>query len=100
MRKKIISLALIFSQLFLYVPYSKANEEVECGTKLWYELYKCRVKKACDEYKPKKIIYEIKKEDDYTKASSPEELKEAKEKYRKNMNNIYKCAILKTQKKS
>ena len=103
MKKIVTSLILIISQILLYTPNALANlakEKVECWTKTWYELYKCRVKKICEIYKPKKIIYEVKKEDNYKKITSSEKLKKTKEKYRKNMNNIYKCAILKTQKKS
>ena len=101
MIKKItIIFILIFSQSFLYAKQTSA-ELRECSTASWYELYKCRVEKVCKIYhKEDQIIYVVKKNDDYLEAESSDELKEAKKKYRKNMNNIYKCALQKTQKKS
>ena len=97
MRKIIIYLVLGFSYFFLCFPTSLWQEQL-CETKSWYDLYKCREKNICEIYKPVKIIYEVNWEDIYKKPTSPKILEDIKSKYRINMNNIYKCALLKTQK--
>jgi len=79
-----------------------------CGNLDWYELYECRVTSICKQtwwgtgfkFKPSNVVYNTDtQENDYQKleAKNPSYLTAAKEKYRDNMNNIYKCALIKTQ---
>lgn len=69
----------------------------DCETNKGFPLYQCRVKNLCETYKTKEplIITTEYKEwwDDYW-------FDEAKDDYRKNMNDIYSCWMLKSQKKS
>ncbi len=77
-----------------------------CGSQSWYALYECRVENICSSYKSEKPVYTP---EDYDEAQwvNPEyqnqqdataALTQAKKIYRENMESIYKCAIIQTQK--
>jgi len=92
--------------------FSKVNAEDNCSTYTLldnYELYKKRVNCICKEYDSNTTIVNLK--DNYPKIISKEEtvhdknttkysFKKIKELHQKNMNSIYKCWLLSTQKKS
>ncbi len=93
-------LLLFFFLLLIY--NGKAFADKLCETKKWYELYQCRNKNICEQYKPETLLYstlsnwdyeELLVTDSYVKKSKS--LKTAKEKYVDNMNNIYVCATIK-----
>jgi len=76
-----------------------------CWEQSWYELYNCRVENVCEQYKSPKPVYSS---EDYVRGSEAQagqqdtsspvlELDAAKELYRENMWNIYKCAIVQSQ---
>lgn len=73
-----------------------------CWEQTWYSMYTCRVENICEEYKSEKPSYSAQ---DYERAedATPEyhnqvsdapALASAKEIYRENMGNIYKCSII------
>ncbi len=79
-----------------------------CSQQSGYELYECRVTNICEQtlwwagfrFKPEKIIYNTDtRQNKYEELEEkdPNYLNKAKQKYRDNMNNIYKCALIKTQ---
>ncbi len=100
-----------------------------CNSSDWYELYECRVKNTCSPYKPQPIFFQTKEYKNYD-TQTPEYKKAQEEKrkqqtsieniwdtvadfinfgddlniakniYKNNMNNIYKCAIIWVQEKS
>lgn len=74
-----------------------AEWEENCETKKWFELYNCRVPKLCSDYKSEKPVI---KTTEYYEASEKYWIDEAKGTFRTNMNNIYSCWMLKSQKKS
>lgn len=93
---KIISIVLL---VFL----TKTSWWNYCLDKKSYDLYQCRIKSICNYYiEWTKLLINTK---DYLKAEEAnwlfsDELDEAKKIYRENMNNIYKCWILQSQKNS
>lgn len=79
-----------------------------CGGEESYELYECRVENICSEYKSPKPTYQV---EDYlsgeelylwenTPVTASYELDVAQELYRENMGNIYRCAMIQSQKNS
>lgn len=107
----IISLLLI-SNINIFADEKNISE---CVDKNWYELYKCQVQNVCskEEYwlNTKKIMkldkyYEIKISKDKIESeitiidwfnNNILNIDKAKALYKKNQNNIYKCAILNSQ---
>jgi len=74
-----------------------------CNSSDWYELYKCRVKNTCSPYKPQPIFFQTKEYPNYDTDEDTiwgNELDKAKNDYKNNMNNIYKCALIWVQEKS
>ena len=106
MRKFFTSLYLFFSiHLALWASY--ATEEV-CETRSGYQLYECRVESICENYKSEKPNYKV---DDYPPGEDisllaeelvqqTSELENARKLYRENMGNIYKCALIQSQRNS
>ena len=103
---KYISLILLFSFTTSFV-YATGETSL-CGSESGYKLNTCRVKNICKIYKPEKPTYKTEK---YEKAESlwtsyvwqedsNKALAKAKEIYRENMGNIYKCAMVQSQKNS
>lgn len=95
---------IFFTSIFLIQTQTFAEET--CELKRWYDLYKCRVENICKKYiEWKKIIFQT---EDYEEANNlwnstlwtADNIDNAKNLYRENMNNIYKCAILQSQKNS
>lgn len=94
LRKIIITLFLIIS-----APLSLVQAEDEwCDQKEWFEIYNCRVKAFCnkEEYKSDKPVYTPK--ETYEEATALSDFEDAKEIYRTNMANIYKCHLIQIQK--
>ena len=96
----IFTLILAWSSVSLY-----ATDDI-CGSELWYGLYECRVENICSEYKSEKPTYRV---EDYLPADEminivedpvqqAPEFYNAKWLYRENMWNIYKCAMIQSQK--
>jgi len=93
--KNLIKIILI---LTLCINFTNAEEDLSCWTKNWEERYNCQVKNFCEVYKVDEINH---KSEDYFKEDKTwwkRLFTSAKEKYRENQNNIYKCAIIKLQK--
>jgi hypothetical protein len=100
MRKNIFIIIFI---LLVYVDTSVYSADLdECSTfssKDNYLLYQQRVKCICDKYKSPINVLNIK--NNYLKIEKDSySLANIKKIHRDNMNNIYKCALLITQKKS
>jgi len=79
-----------------------------CNDASGYALYECRVTHICEQtgwwagpkFKPEKIIYNTDTKENKYPELEPKNLEyliQAKQKYRDNMNNIYKCALIKTE---
>ena len=107
MTKNILHILLLISLLLIWKLGVYADTEI-CWAETWYSLYECRVKNICEDYKTPKPVYQV---EDYLDGNvlfawedapvSPTlELDTAKEIYRTNMGNIYKCAIIWSQKNS
>ncbi len=90
--------------------YTQENEEkTPYSLESWYKLYQSRVQSICEEYKYYKkdkknwkINFVIKIPDNYLELNNENKyfLADIKNTHRTNMNNIYKCGLLSTQKKS
>lgn len=76
-----------------------------CAGQNGYSLYTCRVENICEQYKSEKPVYNS---ESYSSADGSEgeyhgqldnapALTSAKKLYRENMNNIYKCAMIQSQ---
>jgi len=83
-------------------------QEDFCGSQKWFSLYECRVTNVCEKYKSEKPVYASEK---YMQASEVGQefqnwnnqapaIDEAKKIYRENMGNIYKCAMIQSQRNS
>ena len=107
MKQKIFFLALCIFWFFNTWDIIYAGEE-SCGWKDGFWLYECRVQSVCESYKSEKPTYNV---EDYSEAegakpkfqnqqSHAPALDAAKEIYRENMGNIYKCAMIQSQKNS
>lgn len=96
--------------LFLSIFTSKSAFSADeiCGSQTGYQLFKCRAESICEVYKSEKPVYNSesynKAEDnawensEYINDNSPTvELDTVKRIYRKNMGNIYKCAMIQAQ---
>lgn len=96
MYKKIISILLISSFIYNFWEISFARREDKD-----YEAHKTRVKEICKSGDLAKIVSIVKTRNDYTQASdmtwSTDVFSKRKKIYRDNMNDIYKCALLKAQ---
>ncbi len=88
-----ISLIILF--LFLSQQLSFASIDELCETSTGFTLYECRIE-MCSDYKTDKPSYTP--EEDYEEAESSSAFDDAKTLYRTNMNNIYKCNLIQTQK--
>ena len=99
---KITIITLIFISILTSFSSVYSAESNECSTfsnKSGYNLYKQRTKCICDKYNSTSNIVNIK--DDYKKIDiDTYSLAKTKRTHRNNMNNIYKCWLLTTQKKS
>lgn len=109
MKKLIIILPVIY---FLFFSWVYAQEDCEIIDDI-YKKYECRINKICKTYKDNKVVFNIKK---YKKAEYYKEMelsdvftiskieikpiKKAVSIYKENLNSIYNCAILNTQKNS
>lgn len=83
-----------------------SEDDKLCWSQTGYELYECRIEKICEPYESEKPTYTV---TDYEKAenakpkhhnqqSNAPALDAAKEIYRENIGNIYKCAMIQWQK--
>lgn len=91
--------------VLLFPTISWAAEEANCTTKVGYEKYTCNIKNSCEnqEFNEKKPLVEIEK---YQNAEefkgngwiNTKAFEEAQKIYKANMSNIYKCAIISSQK--
>lgn len=102
--KYIISILILIS----IFSTSFASEDNACNDKELFELYTCRKDNICKaKYSPNnenkaQIVYDTEKNEEskYSEKIIDFWLDDAKEIYKENMNNIYKCWILKIQKNS
>ena len=102
--KIFFKLFLLFSLLFFFWKSAFWAEDF-CGTQKWYELYECRVENICQAYESEKPVFNS--EDFQQAADIGQEfqngnnqapaLASAKQTYRDNMSNIYKCWIIQSQ---
>lgn len=82
------------SLLFLFTQVTNADAN-NCEQKKWFSLYTCRVNNVCEKYDTGVRMYNTEKEErGYLEWYN---LYIAKNQYRNNMNNIYRCAMLKSQ---
>lgn len=94
----------IFSFLFLGVFSVQAADDI-CGQSSGKSLYDCRVEYSCETFKSEKPVYNTEDFEDVSDAvpeyvgqiSRSPALDNAKKLYRKNMGNIYKCALIQSQ---
>lgn len=100
--KKII----LFFCFFTFPLFAYAQENCEIG-KNPFEKYTCRVETACSDFKENKVVINTSAENrkfQKSQSSSFEdadtELKNAIQLYKTNMNDIYKCGIINTQRNS
>lgn len=97
---------------FLWIPFCFlllqgavfAADEM-CGAQSGKALYDCRVQNVCDAFKSEKPVYNSEEFKDYPEIQSwngglinANGFEQAKVMYRKNIGNIYKCAIIQAQK--
>lgn len=106
--KKTLSYLLIILLSFSFTWGKVFSSEDTCGTRNGFDLYNCRVENVCEQYKSEKPTYST---EDYEEAdnqtsefhgqqSAAPALYNAKQLYRENIGNIYKCAIIQAQKNS
>lgn len=102
--KKIIILLLILSFTSTQEYSFWAEESSACEEKKWYARYTCRVKQICTKYDTKKPVW---RGDNYEDASTYNDgsrwlelvaFDRVKSIYRTNIGNIYKCALINSQK--
>lgn len=102
--KKIFCILIVTN--FLPFQVLAATDGSNCESQNWYARYTCRVKQICDKYDSKKPVWRW---DGYEDAESyrwqtswiqAAALTQVKQIYRTNMGNIYKCALLNSQKTS
>jgi len=108
MKKFSYIIPLFVSLLFLPSAWAEDTSDPYCDGKNDFELYECRVENICEGYKSEKPTIKPEK---YEEADSfwqsyvgqdtqAPALEKAKEIYRKNMGEIYKCAMIQAQKNS
>jgi len=80
--------------------YVNANEDNSSPYSLQsgYKLFNERITNVCNQYKPEKELLTIK--DEYEEINWNYSFETLKKRYKKNMNNVYKCALIITQKNS
>lgn len=88
-KNKIIIISILIILWFSFVTYKIFADE-----KTWYELYQNRVDKICWQYKTQNSVYTTKKYEEIKDDKSWENIGKAKELYKENMNNLYKCMII------
>lgn len=89
--------------LFFSINNNSFAEDLICETKNWFDKYQCRVQQICNPYIKidEKTKYEpVVITSIYPQVSEDYWIEEVKDEYRTNMNSIYSCWILKSQKKS
>lgn len=105
--KKVSLFIAIFSGVLLMQNTAFSADWV-CGWQQWYPLYECRVQNICESYKSEKPVYASEK---YIKAEEATQefqnwnngspaIDAAMKTYRENMGNIYKCAMIQSQRNS
>ena len=93
-----IIVALIFPRWWF------ASEDI-CGQQQWEALYNCRVQQVCDPYKSEKPVYNSEDFEPvwesqtayHNQISRSPALDNAKRLHRENMNNIYRCWLIQSQ---
>ncbi|MFK7779665.1 MAG: hypothetical protein QM490_00830 [Candidatus Gracilibacteria bacterium] len=98
--KKILYITIL-STIVLLNSFNTVNAEEKCfsySSLTEFSLYKERVGCLCDRYKPDKPLVEI--ENKFEEIEYSYDLPEIKLTHKTNMNLIYKCGILSTQKKT
>ena len=105
--KKITLIIAVFSSVLLMQNTSFWADSI-CWWQQWYPLYECRVENICSSYKSEKPVYASEK---YIKAEEATQefqngnngspaIDAAMKTYRENMGNIYKCAMIQSQRNS
>ena len=98
MKKKISFLIIVI--LLLSYQITNAADWSSYSFKADYKLYQERVKNICEQYKPEKFLINIDENYLIIENGNIYSLPSIKNTHRTNMNNIYKCSLLKIQKKS
>lgn len=107
--KKSLSIFLFFTLNLLYFPQNTFSSWDDfCGEQTWYELHSCRVENICEQYKSEKPTYSTENYESaegqtpkfHGQQSNAAAFDNAKEIYRENIGNIYKCAMIQAQKNS
>lgn len=105
--KKITLCTTLLLSIFMTQNTIFAEDSI-CGSQVWFDLYECRVTQICDTYKSEKPVYASQKyarADDATQEfqnwnNQAPAIDAAKKIYRENMGNIYKCAMIQSQRNS
>ena len=99
--KNILSIIILITVvIFSNINFTNAAEWSSYSLEEYFVLNQERVKNICEQYKPDKFLISI--EENYLQISDTNtySFNEIKKTHRTNMNDIYKCGLLKTQKKS
>lgn len=100
----IICLIAIYAWIAPFSSVRAEGSESYCQEFAGFELYECRKESLCDPYLPKTPIYAAELYNEVAPVNAgninDSPLNIAKRNYRKNMENIYKCGMLKVQKKT
>ena len=100
---KYIAIFLII--LTLLIPRSVFSSDDICGQQTWEALFNCRVQQVCEPYRSEKPVYNSENFDPistsqaayHNQFSRSPALDNAKRLYRENMNNIYRCGLIQSQ---
>lgn len=106
--KKTSYIILIFLTSIFLSAWSVTAAEDSCSGRDEFETYNCRVENICKNYQSEKPTYNLENYEVATSArakfqnnqSNAPALDAAKELYRENIGNIYKCAIIQSQRNS
>ena len=100
--RHIIIISIIIALIFPRWVF--ANEDI-CGRQQWEALYNCRVQQVCESYKSEKPVYNSEDFEPvwenqtayHNQISRSPALDNAKRLHRENMNNIYRCGLIQSQ---
>ena len=95
--KKILSILIVIIFSSNYKIFAE-NESSPYSISDNYWIFQERVENVCNEYKKTKTLLKI--EDNYNKIDWGFIFENMKKEYKTNMNNLYKCALINSQKKA
>jgi len=102
--KFLLTTSILFFWIFWY-QYQVFWADEYCGSQTWEALYNCRVENVCREFKSDKPVYTWEDYPNHQESSAwfanrwwqAPAFEDAKNIYRMNMGNIYKCGIIQSQ---